>query len=199
MGESTQALAAEIWSMSSLAYQDLPTEIQERFAVQHFIDAIKDPDDRLRIRRDKPKTLDDALSLACELEAFRLLDSPHLPAIPKLRAVDGPERDMTLIGTELEKLRQQILKQQEQLEKQNQTLQHFIEQAQHLSKPTTSNNAHQQRPDNPRNYQSNVQCWNCKEFGHYRNRCPQQPRSNSQNDVGPGNEWRAPPKAQGDA
>ncbi|KAK3734428.1 hypothetical protein QZH41_019760, partial [Actinostola sp. cb2023] len=178
---------------------DLPTEIQERFAVQHFIDAIKDPDDRLRIRRDKPKTLDDALSLACELEAFRLLDSPHLPAIPKLRAVDGPERDMTLIGTELEKLRQQILKQQEQLEKQNQTLQHFIEQAQHLSKPTTSNNAHQQRPDNPRNYQSNVQCWNCKEFGHYRNRCPQQPRSNSQNDVGPGNEWRAPPKAQGDA
>ena len=36
--------------------------------------AIKDEDDRMRPRRDKPCSMDEALSLACELEAFRLLD-----------------------------------------------------------------------------------------------------------------------------
>ena len=45
--ESVQALAADIRSMSTLAYQDLSPDTQERFAVQHFIDAIKDQDDRL--------------------------------------------------------------------------------------------------------------------------------------------------------
>ncbi|KAL9970102.1 hypothetical protein ACROYT_G022425 [Oculina patagonica] len=61
--ETVQALAADIRSMSSLAYQDLSPDTQERFAVQHFIDAIKDQDDRLRLRRDKPKTMDEALTL----------------------------------------------------------------------------------------------------------------------------------------
>ena len=67
--ESVQALAANIRCMSSQAYQDLSPDTQERFAIQHFIDAIKDEDDRLRLRRDKPCSMDEALSLACELEA----------------------------------------------------------------------------------------------------------------------------------
>lgn len=196
-GESAQALASDIRSMANLAYQDLQPDVQERFAVQHFINAIKNPDDRLRIRRDKPQNIDEALSLACELEEFRLLDHHHLPDVHKLRAVDGPEKDVALIGSELKKLHEQILQQQEQLEKQNKTLQHFIEQTQHLSKPPPRpvGETPQQRPYAPRNYRNNVQCWNCKEFGHFRNQCPHQ----RQNDVKPGNERRAPPKAQGDA
>ena len=82
--ESVQALAADIRSMSSLAYQDLSPDTQERFAVQHFVDAIKDQDDRLRLRRDKPRTMDEALSLACELEAFRLLDRDRRGSSPTL-------------------------------------------------------------------------------------------------------------------
>ena len=58
--ESVQSLSADIGSMSTLAYQDLSPDNQERFAVQHFIDAIKDRDDRLRLRRDKPRTMDEA-------------------------------------------------------------------------------------------------------------------------------------------
>ena len=40
--ESVQALAADICCISSLAYHDLCPDTQERFAVQHFIDAIRD-------------------------------------------------------------------------------------------------------------------------------------------------------------
>ena len=50
-GESLKALAADIRTMSSLAYQDLVPAAQERFAVQHFIDVIRDVDDRMQLRQ----------------------------------------------------------------------------------------------------------------------------------------------------
>ena len=62
-------LATDIRSM------DLGTPVQQRFAVHYFIDALSDKDDRLYLMREKPSTLDDALSLARELESLRLLDS----------------------------------------------------------------------------------------------------------------------------
>jgi len=72
--------------MSSLAYQDLSPDSQARFAAQHFIDAIKDQDDRLRLRKDKPHTIDEALSF--ELKAFRLLDGDWWGRSPRVRSVD---------------------------------------------------------------------------------------------------------------
>ena len=74
-GEILRSLAADIRDACSLAYQDLPSPAQERFCIQHFIDAVDDRDDRMRLRREKPRTLDEALSTACELEAFRLLET----------------------------------------------------------------------------------------------------------------------------
>jgi len=68
-------LATDIRSLVDLAYQDLSTPVQERFAVQHFLDALTEKDDRLYLRREKPSTLDEALSLARELESLLLLDS----------------------------------------------------------------------------------------------------------------------------
>ena len=74
-GESLPMLATDIRSMVDLAYQDLGAPVQERFAVQHFIDALYDKDDRLYLRRERPETLDQALSLARELESLRVLDN----------------------------------------------------------------------------------------------------------------------------
>ena len=73
--EGVQALSADIRSMSTFAFQDLSSDTQERFAVKHFIDSVKDRDDRLRLWRDKSCAMDKALSLACELETFHLLDN----------------------------------------------------------------------------------------------------------------------------
>lgn len=190
-GESAQVLASDIRSMSSLAYQDLPQEAQERFAVQHFIDAIRDPDDRLRLRREKPKTIDSALSLACELEAFRLLDCQHQTGMAKIRAVEEP------LQKDIDNLRQQILAQQQQLEKQNEILQKFISQTQDLKSPCPSKGeAPKPRPSTPGN--SRIQCWNCKELGHIRSRCPHQSTYSGQRNMSGNGTW-APPKTQGDA
>ena len=48
-------------SVSTLLSPIVGTPVQERFAVQHFIDALSDKDDRLYLGWEKPSTLDDAL------------------------------------------------------------------------------------------------------------------------------------------
>ena len=114
--ESVQALAADIRSLSSSAYQDLSPDTQERLAVQHFIDALKDRDDRLKLRRDKPRTLDDALSLACELEAFRLVDGDERRSPLQVRSVDEVDKEPDLLKAQLDMLRSDIRVQQQRQE-----------------------------------------------------------------------------------
>jgi len=79
----------------------------------HFIDAVKDQDDRLRLRRDKPRTMDEALSLAFELEAFRLLGGDWRGSCPKVRSVDEVEREHNLFKAQMEILRSDLQAQQQ--------------------------------------------------------------------------------------
>ena len=171
--ESVQAVAAGIRSLSSLAYQDLSPDTQERFAVQHFIDALKDRDDRLKLRRDKPRTLDDALSLACELEAFRLVDGDERRSPLQVRSVDDADKEPDLLKAQLDMLRSDIRVQQQRRETQQVAMQQLVEQIQQLSKSLSLNTSGSQQRLPPSRYSNrNVQCWNCKEFGHYRRNCP---------------------------
>ncbi|XP_068670989.1 uncharacterized protein [Montipora foliosa] len=136
--ESVQVLSADIWSMSTLAYQDFSPDTQERFAVQHFIDAIKDRDDRLRLRRDKPRTMDEALSLACELETFRLLERDRPRSSPKVCSVDEVQSEPDLFQTQLEMLRSDLQAQQQRQETQQVVLQQ-LQELQELSQSTSVN------------------------------------------------------------
>ena len=194
--KSVQALAADIRSTSSLAYQDLSPDTQERFAVQHFIDAIKDQDDRLRLRRDKPKTMDEALTLACELEAFRLLDGDWRGSSSKVRSVDEVRREPDLIRAQLDMLRSDIQMQQQRQETQQVALQQLVQQIQQLSQTMTMNTSGS--PNAPRYPNRNGQCWNCKEFGHYRRNCPTR-KSQDRVSADSGNASRVSPKGLGDA
>ena len=76
-GESLPMLATDIRSMVDLAYQDLGAPVQESFAVQYFINALYHKGDRLYLRWEKPETLDQAFSLARELEFLRVLDNSN--------------------------------------------------------------------------------------------------------------------------
>ena len=197
--ESVQALAADIRVMSSLAYQDLSPDTQERFAVQHFIDAIKDQEDRLRLRRDKPRTMDEALSLACELEAFRLLDSDLRRSSSKVRSMDEVEREPDLFKAQMELLRSDLHAQQQRQETQQVALQELVQQIQQLSQSMSLNTSeNQQRQPSSRYSNRNGPCWDCKEFGHYRRNCPAR-KSHERAKLGLGNASRVSPTGQGDA
>ena len=197
--ESVQALAADIRSMSTLAYQDLSPDTQERFAVQHFIDAIKDQDDRLRLRRDKPSTMDEALSLACELEAFRLLDGDWRRSSSKVRSVDEVGREPDLFRAQLDMLRSDIQMQQQRQETQQNALQELVQQIQQLSQTMSLNTSGSQHPPTDSRYSNrNGPCWDCKEFGHYRRNCPRR-KSHDRVNADSGNSNRVSPKGPGDA
>ena len=169
-GESLQVLATDIRSMVDLAYQDLGAPVQERFAVQHFIDALSDKDDRLYLRREKPGTLDQALSLARELESLRLLDSNNSsrPAGSKVRAM---ETEQTQLQTKVDGLRLQIDQQQQQLEAQQNILtqlnEFLVTQLQPQGTPTIRNDVPQG------NQTRGWECWHCGKRGHMRKECPQ--------------------------
>ncbi|KAL9985072.1 hypothetical protein ACROYT_G007433 [Oculina patagonica] len=162
----------------------------------HFIDAIKDQDDRLRLRRDKPKTMDEALTLACELEAFRLLDGDWRGSSSKVRSVDEVGKEPDLLRAQLDMLRSDIQMQQQRQETQQVALQELVQQIQQLSQTMTLNTSGS--PNAPRYPNRNGQCWDCKEFGHYRRNCP---KSKSQDRVSAdsGNASRVSPKGPGDA
>ena len=100
-------MSTDIRSIVDVAYQDLGTAAQKRFAVQHFIDALIDKDDRIYIRRAKPAILDQALSLARELDSLCLIDSNNFfrRAGSRVRAL---ETERTTLETQVDGLRRQI-------------------------------------------------------------------------------------------
>ena len=72
--ESLQSLALDIRSMVDLVYQELLPDLHERFAVQRFVDAVCCQEDHFCLLVNKPRTLDDALFMACELQALHTID-----------------------------------------------------------------------------------------------------------------------------
>ena len=116
-GESLPMLATDIRSMVDLAYQDLGAPVLECFAVQHFIDALYDKDDRLYLRPEKPETLDQALFLARELESLRVLDNNNSfrRADSKVRAMETERMQLQI---QVDELKRQIDYEQQKLEAQ---------------------------------------------------------------------------------
>ncbi|CAC5382283.1 unnamed protein product [Mytilus coruscus] len=69
-----QELAQHIKRLSRKAYPKAQLELQEMLSRDHFIDALDDAVTRLRIHQAHPTTLDDAVKLAVDLEAFYIAD-----------------------------------------------------------------------------------------------------------------------------
>ena len=78
--------------------------------MQHFTDAWIDKDDRLHIRRVKPATLDQALSLARELDSLRFIDSNNSfrQAASRVRSL---KRERTTLETQVDGLRRRQIEQ----------------------------------------------------------------------------------------
>jgi hypothetical protein len=60
--------------LTNLAYPTAPGEIREILAKNQFIDALIDSDARIRIKQSRPASLNEAISLAVELEAYNRVE-----------------------------------------------------------------------------------------------------------------------------
>jgi len=71
--ESLQSLYINVARLVSLAYPG--SSLLDIVSRDAFLDALDDPNLRVRIMEREPATLDEALSLACRLEAYDLCDT----------------------------------------------------------------------------------------------------------------------------
>ena len=70
--ESLQSLHGDIRRLAALALPDMPPQMREVIACDHFLDALGDPDFAMKIRERQPTNLelDSALRIALQLEAW---------------------------------------------------------------------------------------------------------------------------------
>ena len=69
-GESLTVLHQDIRRLMALAHPTLPQEARESIACDYYIDGLDDPDFALKVRERAPATLDEALRVSLQLEAW---------------------------------------------------------------------------------------------------------------------------------
>ena len=70
-GETLQEYEADIARLLRLAYPNAPDSFYEQFAVEAFVDGLRDGETQQALRLARPKTLDDALAHALEFETAK--------------------------------------------------------------------------------------------------------------------------------
>ncbi|PIK38624.1 hypothetical protein BSL78_24534 [Apostichopus japonicus] len=73
-GESIPELAHDVQRLLARAYPNASTDMKNTLAKEFFVDAIGDSDSRWRIYQARPRNLEEAVSIAVELEAFALAE-----------------------------------------------------------------------------------------------------------------------------
>lgn len=93
--ETLQELGQTIRRLAHLAYTTAPNDVRETLAKEQFIDALVDADMRLRIKQARPQSLNDAIRIAVELEAFIKSDFRRIEQKSHLRVanVDSSRND----------------------------------------------------------------------------------------------------------
>jgi len=92
--ETLQALHADIRRMAALAFPTVKHQIREVMATDYFLDALRDPELGLKIRKRNPENLDAALRIALQLEVWTK-DSYRLQQAQTPRPADRRNKEIT--------------------------------------------------------------------------------------------------------
>ena len=85
--ETLPELAQSVKHLVKQAYPSVPYELLESLACDHFMDALIDSDIRWRIQQTRPRSLDQAVQVAVELEAFQEADRQRGIFCKNIRAI----------------------------------------------------------------------------------------------------------------
>jgi hypothetical protein len=104
-------LGESIRRLVHLAYPTAPREVTEMIAKDQFVDAFNDFDMRLRIQQSRPRTLNDAVRLAVEIEAFCRAERQRKQDIGFARGISNESKDLdssTHVDQEIKQLRNEL-------------------------------------------------------------------------------------------
>lgn len=179
--EALPELLEDIERLARLAYPDAKPEMLEVLAKDQFIDSLPDEDLRIRVRQNRPQTLQQTLETALELESYQLASK---------------QRVKTIRGVHIEHRQQHRRESRpdassEILDK----LQQCIDILQHQTAETTKRRSHQRgytkdKDSNRRESIPRMTCWNCGELGHLRRNCRKPPKAQAvgaETESNPGN------------
>lgn len=107
--ETLPELGESIRRLTHLAYPSAPCEVTEMIAKDQFVDALTDFDMRLRIQQSRPKSLNEAIRLAVEIEAFCRAERQRRD-ISYARGASGEKQDTqeTNVRGEFKELRDEL-------------------------------------------------------------------------------------------
>lgn len=118
-GETLPELGQTIRRLTTLAYSTAPADVLETLAKEQFIDALSDGDSRIRIKQCRPKTLNEAVQLAVELETFKRAEKRKDDGTGFLRQTltENNENEDSTAGSELKSMIKTLTEQMESLQK----------------------------------------------------------------------------------
>ena len=178
--ETLQQMAQDIRRLTKQAYPDASYEMLEALSKDHFIDALLDSDTRWRVYQSRPQSLDDAVVVAVELEAF-LKAEKRTTLRRGVHAVQtNPEflNTSKMLGND-DKMQTQILQMSkelgETLRKGFNDLRAELKEKQGKRANTGENDKNQggRRHREHRKSSEIGPCWNCDGMGHIRRNCPE--------------------------
>ncbi len=178
--ESLPELGQSIRRLIARSYPAAPLDLTETLAKDHFLDALEDSDMRLKLRQNKPQTLDEAVCQAVELDAFNTAEKHRRAGIGKaVRMVQSGDAEN---GAEQNINSVTVKAVQSDLEKK---VNQIAEQLQGLV--TNSRPSYQSKRTDRRPYYSGPftgSCYQCGKVGHKKQECPEVPTTggNSRNE-----------------
>lgn len=169
--ETLPELAHEIRRLVKLAYPTGQQVILEDLAMNHFIDALPEMESRWHIQQSRPRTIDEAVRVAVELEAFHAAEK-HRGATKKMVRVVQPDVEIGRYDRQEQRLKQTedaILQVQHLMDKGFQALE---EKLSRMSLQKTNYRETDRRRDfKGSSRPKQVECYHCGELGHIRPEC----------------------------
>ena len=181
--ESLPALAEDIERLARLSYPDAPESITDTLARDQFVDALPDEDMRLRLKQERPQTLQRAQEIALELESFQLANRQTRARVRAVQVESkedksqglprksDPKKDDKEEGDKEKPAEQNLsMAMLEMMARLERTTRKCVEQMRNTS-------GIRRRKRSPQ--QGDKECWNCGLPGHMRRNCPERsPRPN---------------------
>ena len=163
--ETFPALAEDIERLGRLAYPDAPSSLQDVLARDQFVDAVTDDDMRLRLKQERPATLQKALEVALELESFQMASRQRYRVVRNTTMVGGQCERKTTEENKPEERVSEYDRVENLVQRMGQSMENWMRKMDELMGRKRFTSRERARRDTPGG------CWECGEIGHIRRNC----------------------------
>lgn len=179
--ETLSELGQTIRRLTNLAYPTAPGEVRETLAKDQFIDALIDSEIRIRIKQSRPAYLNEAISLAVELEAYNRVEKRDRELKGHLRAAFVEEQPETYDKSN----NGQLANWMKAVEENMKCITEELRELKVSKQRRPYDNRYTGRDTRASDTKQNIRCYECKEPGHIRRNCPQLNKRRKQSDDRP--------------